>query len=133
MQSLVCIKPGQLDYRQASEPVPEKGYSILEIKRVGVCGTDLHAFEGTQPYFEYPRILGHELAAVIHQTDKDTGFVVGEAVTTRLGAAGVLINSSMPTTKYMSLSINCFRRANPVRQPRFPASGQHRLNNSRQH
>ena len=73
-------------------------------------------------YMKYAEIKVYRSAAL-----------VGEAMTTRLGAAGVLINSSMPTTKYMSLSINCFRRANPVRQPRFPASGQHRLNNSRQH
>ena len=30
------------------------------MRRIGICGTDLHAFEGTQPYFNYPRILGHE-------------------------------------------------------------------------
>nr|WP_310107723.1 alcohol dehydrogenase catalytic domain-containing protein [Algoriphagus sp. 4150] len=28
----------------------------------GICSTDLHAYEGTQPYFSYPRILGHEIA-----------------------------------------------------------------------
>jgi 2-desacetyl-2-hydroxyethyl bacteriochlorophyllide A dehydrogenase len=32
---------------------------------VGICGTDLHAFEGTQPFFNYPRVLGHELAVEI--------------------------------------------------------------------
>lgn len=81
MQSLVCIKPGQLEYREMNEPVIQKGYSTLAIKRIGVCGTDLHAFEGTQPYFEYPRILGHELAAIIHETGKDSGFEKGELVT----------------------------------------------------
>jgi len=35
---------------------------LLRIRRIGVCGTDLHAYEGTQPFFSYPRILGHELA-----------------------------------------------------------------------
>ena len=39
--------------------------AILKVKRIGICGTDLHAFEGTQPYFEYPRVLGHELACEI--------------------------------------------------------------------
>ena len=81
MQSLVCIKPGQFEYKKTDDPVPEKGYSILEIKRIGVCGTDLHAFEGTQPYFEYPRILGHELAGIIHETGSDNGFKKGETVT----------------------------------------------------
>lgn len=81
MQSLVCIKPGEFEYREEIKPVLQKGYSILEIKRIGICGTDLHAFEGIQPYFEYPRILGHELAATIDETQKDSGFVKGEAVT----------------------------------------------------
>ena len=41
-------------------PKPEKGYTILRIQRIGICVTDLHAFEGVQPYFQYPRVLGHE-------------------------------------------------------------------------
>ena len=48
---------------------------------MGVCGTDLHAYEGTQPYFNYPRILGHELAGDVVEADETAGFVVGEAVT----------------------------------------------------
>lgn len=61
-------------------PVQEEGHTILQIKRVGICGTDLHAFEGTQPFFTYPRILGHELAADIIETGHP-GFTKGETVT----------------------------------------------------
>ena len=57
------------------------GQAIIRIRRIGICGTDLHAFEGTQPYFDYPRILGHELAGDLVDVDKAPGFVVGEAVT----------------------------------------------------
>jgi len=46
-----------------------------------VCGTDLHAFEGTQPYLEYPRVLGHELAGQLVEFDDAPGFEKGEAVT----------------------------------------------------
>ena len=81
MQSIVCIRPGQFEYKDTAKPVLQKGHSVLEIKRIGICGTDLHAFEGTQPYFEYPRILGHELAAIIHETESGSGFTQGEAVT----------------------------------------------------
>jgi threonine dehydrogenase-like Zn-dependent dehydrogenase len=49
-------------YSTADAPKGNPGYSIIRIRRIGVCGTDLHAFEGTQPYFNYPRILGHELS-----------------------------------------------------------------------
>lgn len=80
MKSLSCITPGQLDYRETPSPSFTNGHTILQIKRIGICGTDLHAFEGTQPFFSYPRILGHELAAEIAQTDAP-GFVTGEKVT----------------------------------------------------
>jgi 2-desacetyl-2-hydroxyethyl bacteriochlorophyllide A dehydrogenase len=53
---------------------------LLRIRRIGVCGTDLHAYEGTQPFFTYPRILGHELAAEIVDTDVPE-FAAGESVT----------------------------------------------------
>jgi 2-desacetyl-2-hydroxyethyl bacteriochlorophyllide A dehydrogenase len=46
-----------------------------------VCGTDLHAFEGTQPYFSYPRILGHEIAGELADTNGIRGFNTGDAVT----------------------------------------------------
>jgi threonine dehydrogenase-like Zn-dependent dehydrogenase len=46
---------------------------------VGICGTDLHAFEGTQPFLTYPRILGHELAVeVVAIGDGVTDFQPGD-------------------------------------------------------
>lgn len=80
MKALVCSKPGVLEYTELSQPVTEINRTILQIKRIGLCGTDLHAFEGTQPYFNYPRILGHELAAEIVETD-NADFTKGEWVT----------------------------------------------------
>jgi 2-desacetyl-2-hydroxyethyl bacteriochlorophyllide A dehydrogenase len=38
---------------------------MVRIRRVGICGTDLHAFQGRQPFLDYPRILGHELAVEV--------------------------------------------------------------------
>ena len=61
-------------------PLLEKGQALLRIRRIGICGTDLHAFEGTQPFFEYPRILGHELAAELVDPGDAKGFEKGEIV-----------------------------------------------------
>lgn len=80
MKTLVCTTPGNFEYIDIEKPVPVSGQSILKIKRVGICGTDLHAFTGTQPFFSYPRRLGHELAAEVVETD-DTNFKKGEAIT----------------------------------------------------
>jgi 2-desacetyl-2-hydroxyethyl bacteriochlorophyllide A dehydrogenase len=48
---------------------------------LGICGTDLHAFEGNQPFFHYPRILGHELSAIVEDRNGANGFENGEQVT----------------------------------------------------
>ncbi len=119
---LVCTTPGQFEYRQGEKPQPAPGMAILRIRRIGICGTDLHAFEGTQPYFQYPRILGHELAGELVEADGADGFEPGETVTfipyfncgtcvacragksnccARLEVAGVHIDGGM--TEYLSV------------------------------
>ena len=80
MKTLVCIKPGEFAYEEREKPGLQKGQAIIKIKRIGICGTDLHAFEGTQPFFEYPRILGHELAGELVAVDGADGFEIGERV-----------------------------------------------------
>jgi 2-desacetyl-2-hydroxyethyl bacteriochlorophyllide A dehydrogenase len=81
MKTLICAEPGRFEYKSLPEPSPEKGKAIIKIRRIGICGTDLHAFEGTQPYFSYPRVLGHELAGELISFDDAPGFSVGDLVT----------------------------------------------------
>ena len=81
MEALVCKEPGVLEYAKVATPALQPGHAIIKIKRIGICGTDLHAFEGTQPYFTYPRILGHEIAADFIEADGTHGFIPGEPVT----------------------------------------------------
>ena len=80
MNTLVCENPGHFSYVETAYPTPKAGHSIIKIKRVGICGTDLHAFEGTQPFFSYPRVLGHELAAEYEDGDAP-GFKKGDPLT----------------------------------------------------
>lgn len=81
MKSLICTKPQQFDYQQIEQPEIINGNAILSVKRIGICGTDLHAFEGSQPFFSYPRILGHELACEVVEIEENSDFKVGDAVT----------------------------------------------------
>ncbi|WP_246104294.1 zinc-binding alcohol dehydrogenase family protein [Mucilaginibacter corticis] len=81
MKILACTEPGELAYGEKEMPVPDTDESLIRIKRIGICGTDLHAFEGTQPFFSYPRILGHELSGVLADPNRAEGFEKGEAVT----------------------------------------------------
>jgi len=80
MKTLVCMRPGLLEYNSSERPQLKKNHAIIKIKRIGICGTDLHAFEGTQPFFNYPRILGHELAGELVEFDNAPGFEKGESV-----------------------------------------------------
>jgi 2-desacetyl-2-hydroxyethyl bacteriochlorophyllide A dehydrogenase len=81
MQSLVCQQPGKFEYQKKEIPKLTKGNSIVKIKRIGICGTDYHAFEGTQPFFSYPRILGHELSGELIDYDGTADFKKGEILT----------------------------------------------------
>ena len=81
MKTLICTTPGTFEYGQAEKPEVREGQAVIKVKRIGICGTDLHAFEGTQPFFSYPRILGHELAGELVDFDNAPGFEKGEAVT----------------------------------------------------
>lgn len=81
MKTLVCEAPGKFIYQNSAIPPLTENHTILRIKKIGICGTDLHAFQGAQPFFNYPRILGHELAGEIVAIDGESDFTVGEAVT----------------------------------------------------
>lgn len=82
MKCIVCKKPGKLEIQDISKPELPKGTAIIKIKRIGICGTDIRAYKGTQPFFSYPRVLGHELPEEIVEIEKDTPyFRVGDPVT----------------------------------------------------
>jgi 2-desacetyl-2-hydroxyethyl bacteriochlorophyllide A dehydrogenase len=66
MKAIILNQPEQLSQIETERPTPpEKGQALVRVHRVGICGTDLHAFRGRQPFFSYPRILGHELGVEI--------------------------------------------------------------------
>lgn len=80
MPTVRLEKPGH--FTTVSDPLPEPapGEARVRIRRIGVCGTDIHAFHGRQPFFEYPRILGHELAAEIVSLHGPSDHSVGDLV-----------------------------------------------------
>lgn len=70
MKAIVCEEPGRLVLKEVPRPTPKPGEVLVRIRRVGMCGTDLHAYGGVQPYFTYPRILGHEICGEIAELDQ---------------------------------------------------------------
>jgi len=80
LNTVTLEQPGQFRHSGTRLPdAPGPGEVLVRVLMVGVCGTDLHAFEGTQPFFSYPRVLGHELAVeVIQAGDGVEGFKPGD-------------------------------------------------------
>ena len=65
MLQIVLERPGSLVAVEANTPALKPDEVLVRVRRVGVCGTDLHAYAGRQPYFTFPRILGHELGVEV--------------------------------------------------------------------
>jgi 2-desacetyl-2-hydroxyethyl bacteriochlorophyllide A dehydrogenase len=80
MKAILCSKPGTLELIERPTPQPGPGEALLRIRRIGICGTDYHILGGRQPYFAYPRIIGHELSAEIVEAPAGSGFTPGMAV-----------------------------------------------------
>lgn len=65
MNTLVCQEPKKLIWAQRDIPVAGENEALIKIKTVGICGTDIHAWGGNQPFFNYPRVLGHEICGEV--------------------------------------------------------------------
>lgn len=66
MKALAVDAPGHARVIDIPEPASAAdGQSLLEVHRIGLCGTDLNTFRGRNPMVTYPRILGHEVAATV--------------------------------------------------------------------
>jgi 2-desacetyl-2-hydroxyethyl bacteriochlorophyllide A dehydrogenase len=79
MRQIVLRQPGHFHQQQADPPKAAAGEALVRVHRIGVCGTDLHAFAGRQPFFTYPRILGHELGVeVVEAPPNDRGIRPGD-------------------------------------------------------
>jgi threonine dehydrogenase-like Zn-dependent dehydrogenase len=69
MKQIVLRAPGEFVERQVVRPSALAGEALVRMRRVGVCGSDFHALAGRHPIYTYPRVLGHELAGEIVETD----------------------------------------------------------------
>ena len=80
MKALVCLEPGKLTLVERSDPEPAPGEALLRIRRVGICGTDYHIYEGNHPFLQYPRVMGHELSAEVVEAPNASPLRAGELV-----------------------------------------------------
>lgn len=64
MHTLIA-SPHQIDWVEAPPSTPQAGEALLQPLAVGICGSDLHVFEGQHPFVSYPVYPGHEVAAKV--------------------------------------------------------------------
>ena len=83
MKALVITEAGKTGTIEIAKPVPAPGEVLLEVRRIGYCGTDLNTFRGFNPLVTYPRVPGHEIGAVIAEVTDGVPaqFRVGMATT----------------------------------------------------
>ena len=104
MLTVICETPGVLRAIEGAAPTRAEDEVLLRIRRVGVCGTDLHIFTGNQPYLAYPRVMGHEISGTVEAAPAssplqpgDTVFVMpylscGQCVACRQGKTNCCVN-----------------------------------------
>ena len=64
MKALVYTGPEAMAYRDVPEPSEAAGDVLIRVERVGICGSDMHAFLGHDERRPAPLILGHEACGV---------------------------------------------------------------------
>ncbi len=82
MLKAVLEKPFKLKLLELDVPVAKKKEVLIKVLVAGICGSDLHAYRGTQPFLSYPRVLGHEIAGEIAEIGEGVrGLRRGDLVT----------------------------------------------------
>jgi L-iditol 2-dehydrogenase len=82
MRQAIMTRPGTIELRDVPRPEPAAGEVLLRIRRIGVCGSDIHVYHGLHPYTSYPVVQGHEIAATVEEMGPGaTGLSIGQPVT----------------------------------------------------
>lgn len=83
MKTLILESPSFFRFQEQESPdMLQVDEALVKIRNIGICGTDYHAFRGKQPFFSYPRVLGHELGAEVVKLGGDSDAIhVGDRVT----------------------------------------------------
>lgn len=76
--------PGDVVLRRVTPPTVGPGQLGVDVRWIGICGSDLHVYLGHHPYTSYPVVQGHEVAGVVSEVGADVvGFAVGDRIALR--------------------------------------------------
>ena len=78
----VMTAPKNIEFREVPIPAAGRGQVLVKIKKIGICGSDIHVYHGTHPFTSYPITQGHEVSGQVVALGEDvTDFSVGQKVT----------------------------------------------------
>ena len=81
MKASVYLGPEWVELRDIEEPKPGDDEVLIKVARAGLCGTDLHVYQGHMDQrVQIPLVMGHEMCGEIVEAPKDAEFKVGERV-----------------------------------------------------
>lgn len=85
MRQAIMPKPGVIEFKEVEKPVLDNSNEVLiSVKKIGVCGSDIHVYHGKHPFTPYPVIQGHEYSGEVVEVGKDVKKVkIGDKVTGR--------------------------------------------------
>ena len=82
MIQALMTKPGEIIYREVDIAAVGSDQIKVKIKRIGVCGSDIHVYHGKHPFTSYPVVQGHEVSAEVVAVGRNvTDFKPGDKVT----------------------------------------------------
>lgn len=81
MKAIVLVEPGCAVVSDVAEPRVKEDEVLLQVRRIGLCGSDLNSYRGKNPLVSYPRIPGHEIAATVLDPGSHKEWATGTQVT----------------------------------------------------
>jgi threonine dehydrogenase-like Zn-dependent dehydrogenase len=81
MKAIVLVEPGCAVVSDVAEPRVKEDEVLLQVRRIGLCGSDLNSYRGKNPLVSYPRIPGHEIAATVSDPGSHKEWATGTQVT----------------------------------------------------
>ena len=75
VQAAVMLQPGQIEIREFDKPTPADDALLLQVDRVGICGSDKHMYLG-HTALKFPVIPGHEVVGTVSEIGKDANQVM---------------------------------------------------------
>ena len=82
MKQARLAEPEQVVFEDVERPVPGASEALIAVKRIGICGSDIHAYYGQHPYISCPIVQGHEFSGEVVETGaRADALAVGDRVT----------------------------------------------------